>query len=640
MAHQPRRSSEPGAAQPVLAVLNTNTSRRSSFDLPNRNVEVLFNQHDARIIAFTAVKHTGTVMNTECSDAAPMLFSSERTIAFGRLRPFFMQSSSNLWIGRLQIYKALGSVAFLKCGAVLQPIMPRSQCWAMSQDDSKFILQIRRPTFWRIELPSSTQDEVSSAQNLPLVLDHILRYEKTACPFSRSFKTKQTFSSAELAPLTKRPWTRVDPVSPVDYSRILDSSLPPTQVLRMDTPVNAEPRPGAANLGPDQIPKTIADTATTAKSSGVEYRDASSPGGLVRVDVLLPRDPMFVEAVKDPNVTPDGGAINRSMAVIGAKTEPEPQIGSYLGLTNMEAKLRRRVTTRVASTSQTTQLDSPTSIQMTMSREARSNMREYPKGAASGNANDLFRSRESRTPWSSPPSKEMLNTDATSDQPHSNPELVVAEAATLCKLDLVSVPRKQYASRSATNSNLETRQCSSFKSRSGPYGMGGELGFEIERQTPYMNGKHSIAEKPSDSTQPEPINHGRLISRLQQSGRTLSPMPPAATISHESERETFMTHLLSRVVGLSLALMSWIFCLVSRAPKTLIHLSVSAAAKLRTSNQCRNILASGSSDQIMGVDLGCSDSEWEYDWTDAHEQVASEGADDDNGAFWGFDEHT
>jgi hypothetical protein len=53
---------------------------------------------------------------------------------------------------------------------------------------SVFVLQIRRPNYWRIELqPQPVPNEQTNPQALEDVLDTILLFEKTHCPFKRSF---------------------------------------------------------------------------------------------------------------------------------------------------------------------------------------------------------------------------------------------------------------------------------------------------------------------------------------------------------------------------------------------------------------------------------------------------------------------
>lgn len=107
--------------------------------------------------------------------------------------------------GAFQIYRAPGSVAFLRSGSALQPILPKSQAWCLDEQSSKFVLQIRRPNYWRIEVPVGNDEEIRRATLLREVLDKILQFEKTPCPFERNFTV--ALPERPKTPVTKRPWT-------------------------------------------------------------------------------------------------------------------------------------------------------------------------------------------------------------------------------------------------------------------------------------------------------------------------------------------------------------------------------------------------------------------------------------------------
>lgn len=107
--------------------------------------------------------------------------------------------------GAFQIYRAPGSVAFLRSGSALQPILPKSQAWCLDEQSSKFVLQIRRPNYWRIEVPVGNDEEIRRALVLREVLDKILQFEKTPCPFERNFTV--TLPERPTTPVKKRTWT-------------------------------------------------------------------------------------------------------------------------------------------------------------------------------------------------------------------------------------------------------------------------------------------------------------------------------------------------------------------------------------------------------------------------------------------------
>jgi hypothetical protein len=90
----------------------------------------------------------------------------------------------------------------LNCSNALRPILPKSQCWEV--EPGKFVLQIRRPQYWRLEVYNKSNEEISRAEELKDVLSKVLLFEKTICPFQRSF----TVELPELphTPIKKRPW--------------------------------------------------------------------------------------------------------------------------------------------------------------------------------------------------------------------------------------------------------------------------------------------------------------------------------------------------------------------------------------------------------------------------------------------------
>ncbi|ATY64796.1 hypothetical protein A9K55_005118 [Cordyceps militaris] len=127
----------------------------------------LFHHADAKVISLVALSdQTFSLVSSNRDPIGPWQSHFERTIA----------------IGSLKLYRAPGSVAFLSCGNALQPMFPKSQCWCMEEDGSKFILQIRPPSYWRIEL-ASPQAPGSSLRDC---LESVLLLDKTPCPFKES----------------------------------------------------------------------------------------------------------------------------------------------------------------------------------------------------------------------------------------------------------------------------------------------------------------------------------------------------------------------------------------------------------------------------------------------------------------------
>jgi hypothetical protein len=144
-----------------------------------------------------------------------------------------------LYTGPFRIYRAPGSVAFLNCQNALRPIMAKSQCWVVDDDSSKFVLQIKPPQYWRIEVPNKTPEDKRRTEELKEVLGKVLLFEKTPCPFRRSFVVE--LPEPPKTPIRKKPWKPVE--RPKVETELRDSEIesvqdvaPPYTTRRFSTP--------------------------------------------------------------------------------------------------------------------------------------------------------------------------------------------------------------------------------------------------------------------------------------------------------------------------------------------------------------------------------------------------------------------
>ncbi|KAL2132863.1 hypothetical protein VTI74DRAFT_3209 [Chaetomium olivicolor] len=247
-------------------------------------VDTLYDHPNVKIIAFTAgARFLSIGPRTAGHEVEPGSLSwtsqLERTIAVGPFR----------------IYRAPGSVAFLSCGSALQPILPKSQVWCVDEESSKFVLQVRRPQYWRIELPVRETEDVERAQQLRSVFDTILLFEKTECPFKRSFTVE--LPERPPTPIRKRPWTPVrrssaslplTPVTPVEIARLHEGTprgsicmgdlRTPGEARRalrehartlrpVEEPVSREsvqpgPRPGDGDVSPSPLRPSVSQSSS------------------------------------------------------------------------------------------------------------------------------------------------------------------------------------------------------------------------------------------------------------------------------------------------------------------------------------------------------------------------------------------
>ena len=89
--------------------------------------------------------------------------------------------------GPLRLYRVTNTgVSFIHSGGFLKPLLQRSQCWLVD-DKSIFVLRLGPDTFYRVELPYDLGDDRERVEELKVVLDQILRLDKTPSPFSLGF---------------------------------------------------------------------------------------------------------------------------------------------------------------------------------------------------------------------------------------------------------------------------------------------------------------------------------------------------------------------------------------------------------------------------------------------------------------------
>ena len=107
---------------------------------------------------------------------------------------------------------------------MLKPILPKTQCWCVD-GESKFVLLrmsiSNNNTYWRIELPNQTDEEKGAVQEFIRVLEKILQYEKTSCPFKREHTVELPENTT---PVKLRPWKPKSRHSSFDEAAIPSSA--------------------------------------------------------------------------------------------------------------------------------------------------------------------------------------------------------------------------------------------------------------------------------------------------------------------------------------------------------------------------------------------------------------------------------
>ncbi|PQE28046.1 Inheritance of peroxisomes 1 protein [Rutstroemia sp. NJR-2017a WRK4] len=291
-------------ALPIASKTPANSTNRSVSaagrltTTPDPEVKILYSVPEARIISFSTSASTAarprssngpTKQEVEEVGALPWSSSLERTIAVGTLR----------------IYRAPESVAFFNCQQALKPILPRSQCWFVSDDgSSKFVLQVRKlQEYWRIEIRNRTSEEIKQVEEFKEILAQVLLFEKTPCPFERNFSVE--LADVPQLPITKKPWRPVQgslsgvPLPRGDYYPIASK----ISVSSADSPSisSTEPRlphiPQLSELHEDHLSLSSPINSDVSKPDAAEY----GPDDLLDrpVSSLLPGQGQFTPAAHD-----------------------------------------------------------------------------------------------------------------------------------------------------------------------------------------------------------------------------------------------------------------------------------------------------------------------------------------------------
>lgn len=143
-------------------------------------IETLYTTPNANVIKFsTAASRPSSASGSPRGGAQ----TSSGTLSWAS------STDRTLAVGPLEIYHVPGSVSFLHSGALLHAILPRSQCWCVD-GVSKFALRVFSDTYYRIELPGETSEDLERVEALKETLKKVLFYERTPCPFARTFSVE------------------------------------------------------------------------------------------------------------------------------------------------------------------------------------------------------------------------------------------------------------------------------------------------------------------------------------------------------------------------------------------------------------------------------------------------------------------
>jgi hypothetical protein len=164
----------------------------------------------------------------------------------------------------LRIYRVTTSnVSFLNSGNLLHTIFPRSQCWCVD-GQSVFVLRIRQDSYYRMELPYTTEEDKQKIEQFKSVLGQVLQYEKTQCPFTRSF-------DVELPERPKTPPRKLITRRPTQKAKkwMFDKTW---------MPESSKPRPttSAPTSAPTSVPTFVPESSDSGTVSSPDAEDDTS----------------------------------------------------------------------------------------------------------------------------------------------------------------------------------------------------------------------------------------------------------------------------------------------------------------------------------------------------------------------------
>ncbi|RBR10695.1 hypothetical protein FVER53590_12166 [Fusarium verticillioides] len=623
-------------------------------------VETLYSHPNVKIISFTATgrayaRSPGGPALSNVDPPSSLSWSSqlERTIAVGPFR----------------IYRAPRSVAFLSCGSALQPILRKSQCWCIDEVNSRFVLQIRRPNYWRIELPVDDPEDQQRAEELREVLDKILQFEKTECPFKRTF----TVDLPEQVPVTILPWTpRAQPMTPSEEATPASSTdsrrssfvgrastptpLIPRQPRDIPTsPIPTRPESAASNVVPSNISlyeeygmnlDPLQPLGTGSAGTGPLEAVPERPGEQGSPDMLEPHD--------------------RSSILSSSPMEDNSSVyqlheGSGNRGGNMKARLRRRTgnfTTRSAtmpphmmptldkpapsgstsrepllrSVSETTRKPTGRAADNTFSPQKKNKgdvkASQSPQQKANAQQLRLLR-RDSEESFHSVESWHSSGAPQHPSPPTSQAESYMEANNDPYEADRLSAGKRNKASHSRGSSPMPCAWESDSDDDSGTSDESSSSDADSVRELkndafPKLDAGLSTTSATAPQ-RPFVPRHRATTGSISVRRRALSPLPPAANLftpASTMERRPYRSKL-ETVKNLPMAIIAKTYEMILGPPSSLIRLILKVAAKIASGQWRGLVYGYGEDGEEIPVQWDYSEGEFS-DWSDdEHEHDGS-----------------
>ncbi|KAK3487226.1 inheritance of peroxisomes protein 1-domain-containing protein [Neurospora crassa] len=536
-------------------------------------VDTLYSHPSVKIISFTAGNRPPTL--------GPTPPNTPTSVEPGSL-PWSSHLERTIAVGHFRIYRAPGSITFLNCGSALQPIFPKSQAWCVDEDSSKFILQIRRPQYWRIEVPVDDPEDVRRAQLLREVFGQILQFEKTECPFQRSFTVE--LPERPQTPVIKKPWTP---------ARRSSESIIPTPVSAITIPAQI----ARVHRGP---PKD--DTIRVRKRRAT---------GTTSQSTLPTSDDLF--RIQEHNIV--------SVPDITLSSQPEeepqqPESLSSLSFTRTSLIPSGQQTSHsVAAPPQLTLITAPHVTEPSSIRQLDSHAPEIPGSQSSVTSRDSFHSVRSCSSHILPPSPPLSKPTSPSgsscppgkrNEPAEDSSTLTLDRANRSNISQTSDTSPVAIDRSATSSStFHGTAPSSTHDTDSPCS---PTTTRLILVTPSPNASPTSRSRSPSVSSRRSLIRGRptTSSSISPSRRALSPLPRAADL-FAPRRRAPSTSKLEVVRKLPMTVINKSFEILMAPPTHLMSLMLTVAARITAGQKSGAVLGSGEGGERIPVQWDLSD---------------------------------
>ena len=279
-------------------------------------IETLYTHPTASVIKFST---SGPASRPSSSSGSPRPRAGEESA--GKL-PWASPTERTLASGPLEIYRVPGSVSFLHSGSLLHAILPRSQCWCVD-GVSKFAFRVLPDTYYRIELPGETPEDLEAVERLKVTLQKVLFYERTPCPFARTFNVELPLEDAVQVKKTRR------------------KSSGPAKRWRLDRAYSWKPEDGgvppAERRVSDESEGSGSGSGTATSSDDEAARAGASQSR--QVEVAETAEQVAHLSVQTPSRPPRGLAAMRSITAppqLTLQSTPPSRLRAGVGSDNMQ----------------------------------------------------------------------------------------------------------------------------------------------------------------------------------------------------------------------------------------------------------------------------------------------------------------